>query len=532
MARLMTTEPPTTPAPLANLRLNERAATTLSYLLVTAMLTCAAVPFVEFGKRVVPTWQGDYLLWAAAVFALEALLSARAAGKLSFPSGQWFLYRLTEIVVLFTGLKLYVYVHNGLGQLVTDVPLWSQNAATFFSPEFIFACLLCLGAWGGATYFAGALSDLEGDDLLYIKDGDRPVESDRGKARKQLLTDIFLVGGVMLFVTAIVRADLSSVGLAQPVLPAGLLNVVLYFVFGLILFAQSQFAVLRAQWSLDQVPIAHNIAPRWAAYALILLLVCAALVIFLPTRYSLGLLDTLAYVFNFINFLLTLLLILVWLPIRWLMSLFTGNSVDLGPVPLVTPTPTPPVGPTEAASSSEIIKSILFWITFLSVMFFSIYYYVLRRTQLFQDMSKGTSFNWLRQFWKWLTGGLRGIQVQLGKTIQQAIRRVRPIQPVAPWSFINLRRLSAREQVRFYYLALLKRSEVPRQPSQTPLEYKNQLTDLPQDDLKGLTESYIEARYTPHSITNQNVNLAKQFWENLRKALRKARLPLGGNSPE
>jgi hypothetical protein len=204
----------------------------------------------------------------------------------------------------------------------------------------------------------------------------------------------------------------------------------------------------------------------------------------------------------------------------------------MGPIPLVTPTPTPPANPNDAVPSSEIIKSILFWVTFLGVMFFSIYYYVLRRTQLFQDMSKSTGFSWLRQFWKWLTGGLRGIQVQLSKTLQQAIRRVRPRSVTAPWSFINVRRLSPRDQVRFYYLALIKRAEVPRRPSQTPLEYEGQLTDLPQTDLNGLTQSYIEARYTPHPITKQSVSSAKQFWENLRKALRKMRLPLGDESPE
>ena len=41
----MKTDPPT-PAPLINLIANERAATGLSYVLVTAMLTCATVPRV------------------------------------------------------------------------------------------------------------------------------------------------------------------------------------------------------------------------------------------------------------------------------------------------------------------------------------------------------------------------------------------------------------------------------------------------------------------------------------------------------
>src|SRR5262249_3704964 len=147
-----------------------------------------------------------------------------------------------------------------------------------------------------------------------------------------------------------------------------LLNVVIYFVLGLVLFAQSQFAVLRARWSLDQMPIAHNIAPRWAAYALALLVLCAALVIFLPTRFSLGLLDTLAYLLGFINFLITLLLLLIWLPIRFILSLFgTGGNPNLAPLPAATPPPPPEAGAGPSLPFLEILKSILFWLAFLGV---------------------------------------------------------------------------------------------------------------------------------------------------------------------
>jgi len=514
------------PAPLINLLANQRYATGLSFVLITIMLTCATVPFIELGKRLVPTWQGDYLLVAVAVFAIEALLSSRVANKIPLFSVHWLLYRFAEVVVLFSGLKLYIVLHNSLSHIATDdLPVLGHEVASIFNTEFIFAGVMCLAVWAAATYFASAVNDLEGDDLLYAKNSDSPVESDRGKARKQLLADIFLVGALMLFVTAIVRSDLSFMGVAQPVVPTGLFNVVLYFVFGLILFAQSQFAVLRARWSLDRVPLAHNLALRWAAYALSLLIICAGLVIFLPTRYTLGLLDTLAYLFNIINFIISFLLLLVWLPIRYLMSLFGHGDADLGPIPSVVPTPPPPGTAPDPVPGSEIIKSIFFWVTFLAVLFFSIYYYFLRRTALFQDLSKSSNLSWLAKFWKWLTGSLRGIQVQVTQSIQQVIRRIRPLQTVAPWSFVNVRRLPPREQVRFYYLALLRRADVPRRPSQTPSEYQAALQHLPPEDLKGLTESFIEARYTPHPITTESAGLARYFWENLRKAIRRVRGP-------
>ena len=47
------------------------------------------------------------------------------------------------------------------------------------------------------------------------------------------------------------------------------------------------------------------------------------------------------------------------------------------------------------------------------------------------------------------------------------------------WDFINLRRLTPRQKVLFYYLALVRRAKeagIPRKDGQTPYEYARSLT--------------------------------------------------------
>lgn len=500
---------------------NERASIILSYGLVAALLTCASVPILEFGQRIRPEWNGDFLLPAIFIIALEALLAWRATRKLSFPSTDWLLYRLTELIVIVGGLKVYIYAQRGFDQFLSDVTSWQVSLGNFFGGEYLFALSLALVVWGMGTYFAVTLHDLEGDEILFHREAEDPVRSNRAAARKRLLADIFMVGGFMLVLTAILRNDLAFLNLPTPPLQTGLLNIILYFMFALILFAQSQFAVLRARWSIDRVPIAPNLASRWAVYTTLILVLAAALVIFLPTQYSLGLLDSLAIFISLIQFVFFMIIFLLWLPIQSLLSIF-GRS------PLSQPAPPPPP-PTEAFDPSaatttvtwfDVLKSIAFWLVVVTILVLAFVYYLRQQKELFAQISKVRGLGWLSRFWVWLRGGTRQLTDRARAALDSLIKRVRPV-PIAPWSFVNPRRLSPRQQIIFYYLALVRRADVPRQPSQTPLEYQQQLTHLPPDDLTGLTDSFIEARYTQHTISPQTAQQAKTFWDHLRDFLRR-----------
>ena len=63
---------------------------------------------------------------------------------------------------------------------------------------------------------------------------------------------------------------------------------------------------------------------------------------------------------------------------------------------------------------------------------------------------------------------------------------------------------------------------IQRRKSQTPYEYARMLLDLTPDikeNLETVTGSFIEARYTRHTITTDQANTVQAAWENMQKTL-------------
>jgi hypothetical protein len=86
--------------------------------------------------------------------------------------------------------------------------------------------------------------------------------------------------------------------------------------------------------------------------------------------------------------------------------------------------------------------------------------------------------------------------------------------------------LPAREQIRYFYLSTVRRAAQAgqaRNPNQTPLEYRRsldlQFPDL-EPDLSGLTDAFLEARYSAKPLQAEDAQVAKTFWQRLRAALR------------
>ena len=69
-------------------------------------------------------------------------------------------------------------------------------------------------------------------------------------------------------------------------------NVLLYFVLGLAMLSQVRLVTLLAHWQLQKARVAEGLGKQWAKYALFFLGLIALIAFFLPTGYSLGLLDS------------------------------------------------------------------------------------------------------------------------------------------------------------------------------------------------------------------------------------------------
>ncbi|MCK5313582.1 MAG: DUF4129 domain-containing protein [Anaerolineales bacterium] len=202
---------------------------------------------------------------------------------------------------------------------------------------------------------------------------------------------------------------------------------------------------------------------------------------------------------------------------------------------LLRPTTIPTEGP---VGWLELIKSLIFWTVFLSVIGFSVYYYVHQHRYGLKTLDTRRGLKWLERFWIWLRAKLQGVNSQVVSTFNDGLLRIRSrflkkgIHP--EWRYINLRRMTPRQKVLFFYLAMIRRAEergIPRNPSQTPYEYSQKLglgvSDLAtesdvQEDISVLTDQFVEALYSRHEVSATQANLVKRSWDRIRRVLKKA----------
>ncbi len=160
------------------------------------------------------------------------------------------------------------------------------------------------------------------------------MPSDMDAARRKLSTTVFLIGGVLLILTAMVRLDLNAGQVRLISQPGRVWHLVVFFLLGLVLLAQARYAALRNHWYLESIPAGPNLAPRWALYSLILFGSISCLALVLPTQYSIGLLDLLRGLIGIfltaIGFLQALLIAPFIVLFNWLSTLFGKSPQGIG----------------------------------------------------------------------------------------------------------------------------------------------------------------------------------------------------------
>jgi hypothetical protein len=237
---------------------------------------------------------------------------------------------------------------------------------------------------------------------------------------------------------------------------------------------------------------------------------------------------------NLVLTLFSVIAFLLTLPIIFLVSLLAtlfGRQAPQAPA-APRPPPLPPVAISSGTGWPEILKSILFWLIFIGVIGFSLYSYLMRHKEWLQSLRQRPYLGWLvdglASIWHWLRRVNRSVTASLEAGINRFRARQLSRMEQAARRIISLRRLSPRQKVLFYYLAMVRRSTergLPRKPYQTPNEYAQTLEQyLPavDDEVNSITGYFNEARYSRHPITTQHAGQAQQFWGRIRNALRKA----------
>jgi len=519
-----------------------------SSLIVSCMVACGMVTIAQLGSLLLPGWRGGYLVVVGFFISLEVFFTERFRKRLVVFDSEWFIFYLSEWLVYFILLKAILLFRGGLDRLLVETTAWRVDFfGSFFNGELLFSLVVIFAAWLVSLSFAAPLETLR-LDLGYLQiEEDAGLASERAQARQQLVDLVLLTGMVLVVLTSLMRSDRVAGWVQIPVLRAGVVNVMIYFMLGLVLLSLTQFIVLQVRWSLSRISVGKQIAHRWALFSLLFLALVAGISLWLPTGYTISLLTLLNWLVGGVAAALALISWLVtaaFMAIIALLGTLMGRPQEEGslpPAPL--PTQLPQVEAIEINSLPAVIRSILFWAILVGVASYLLYYFIKIRRQDISQAMRLPLVAWLANIARWVRDWLSSFGRQARGALQAGVQRLRrtaqPAEQPPAWRYASLRRLTPRQRVVFYYLALVRRgaeSGLPRQPAQTPYEYAEQVraamasgrlpagtrpAEQELGDLENITDGFLEARYSLHEVTDQQAGGVKESWQRLKRLFRR-----------
>jgi hypothetical protein len=509
-------------------------------MLIAGMLACLAAPLVLAFEWLFEGWDGAPFLVFAFLASLEGIWSERVLQKQRISGWGYLASRGAEALILLVLLKLLNYAHLGLEQLWVDALTWTSNPDLLINNLDLFTGALFLPLWAGSLYVARLASELDvqpgkaapppdkTSTAYYLWLTQPPPVRDR-QERLDSLAEVFLWGGiVLLLASAAVHGLLATI--KAPAVPT-----LLYFALGVALLSQARFSVTHIGWEVQGISVQPGIGRRWLVWVVGFLVGVVFVALLLPTSYALGpvqaLLALFGIVFQAILMVVTLLLALI----TYLISLFLP-SVEPSQ-PLVPPIQPPASAEVGAAASSmpwlQVLLSALFWITMMAIVGYALIRFLQERLGLFAKGEGAEESLWrrflalLRILWAQWRTWRQGVQARLahrrtGRQAEETVTR-------RLFRYLSVRRLPPREKIRFFYLSTARRAArvgQPRRPGQTPYEYQlvleEHLSELDQE-LHGLTDAFIEARYDRRPVQPEDAAKVEPFWKRIGAALRKKR---------
>lgn len=525
-----------------SLGINIRIFLLVCYLIVSLMMGSAAIVLTQLSQRVFPSLQFTYLPGICVFVALERLYTYRHQKRISMISKEWIVFQVAQWVIMASIIKLVITLSHGMATFGIEISSWIDDFYTnFFDQEYLSALLIVILVWWISGSWADLLNEImlpgssRNYDFIYYRRGERP------EPRERLIGSIFTIGVGLVALTALLRSDLRAIIGDQygspvnklPYLAGGGGNVLLFFILGFALIGMSKYAVLSAEWNASRVMIRNDVPVKWALYSLLFLITLSILISFLPTAYSLDLFSSLVYLFKIIiNILVFLFGVVIFLSVyifSLVGSLFGEPMRDFEPPPIPTIAPDLNITPTSSLPWLDLLKTLIFWATLIGIIFFSIKQYIGQHREVLKLIKQFPGFRYIQTVWRWIIGLFRGWNHQIVKFVDENLKKMRPrisnqkIRGLP--AFLRIRGLSPRQRVIFFFMALIRRAGkrgMPRGISQTPYEYSEKLqTSFPEivDEISIMTDYFVEARYSQHEVEDDEANIVKRYWKQIRKAL-------------
>jgi hypothetical protein len=502
-------------------------------LLITIVIMCFNISVVNLVRVINPAWNGTFFLIGQLIVTVEAIYSHRVLMYYRARHISVFRYRAAEWVMLILLLKLLSFADKPPAYIWANLQAMWWNPMDAINLEFYVMLVLGVLSWLVATE---TITDFDrlADPYTFRSSYIEPLA--RIKAR-------YFWGGVLLMVISglshvILRLGFSSLAdIHRPTIQGIIINVLVYFMLGLVLLSQANIARLTTSWRIHKVDVNPDLVKHWAKYGLIFLGIVTILVFFLPTGYTMGFLESAGLVVEAILgvlvYIVQLIFFLASLPFILLMRLFAGEEVpDESPPPemMFDPSDVPP--PASPIPWLEALRSLIFWLVTLVIIGYLIKMYIIDRPELLASLSRFRPISFVMNLWQQIWQSLRGLARSGLEIISEQVKFTRP-QGESPisgrrWNWFGLGKLSARERILYYYLNILKRAEkrkLARKVSETPYEYEPNLElavpDV-EEDVQQVTDVFVRARYSREEFDAAQAEAVKQEWQRIRKALRRS----------
>lgn len=506
--------------------------TLLASLVVAGMVGCIVVAGVALGEEIVPGWSGGYLAIACMLAAIEAFLTYRLFRARHMYISGGMRYRLSELFILFVLFQIAVDLSSGLTPIERGAPRLSGSGAILFIVVFL--------SWFLAGNTAADLDTIQREAANVESSAEKAARGGTDEIRRPMelvrpalsgLLQRFFVGGVLLFILAGLSQSQNARALrvTRPDLGGPLANVLLYFALGIAMMGLLHYGTLSVQWAAGRRVVSAELPGHWLRYALAFLLGVALLAMLLPTSYGTDVLGAVrGGMESFLSSAGT-----------WIAHLM--QRLDLGPPPVQhTSVPKhPPARPPHGTGPGKlsrrqhpvnlnplfVARAILFWLAVAALAV-----YMFRGVR--REGAKGTSRSRLSRILAWLAGVWRGLRGRVRSAAAMARPRRRKLQapvtvapPANPLSRLRFASMSPRERIVYYFTSIAQRleREGQRRPSHTALELEAQIAPILQDaapDMRVLTQSYLEARYSDHPVEEPEESRAQRSWKRIRQALR------------
>jgi hypothetical protein len=177
------------------------------------------------------------------------------------------------------------------------------------------------------------------------------------------------------------------------------------------------------------------------------------------------------------------------------------------------------------------VLSSAFWSVFVVILVLALLFFLRERRSTVQGKSASSIWRgfkvWLVDLWRNLRQRARRVRIQIPISFKREDKDERPVGGKRRWRFVRLGGLPPREQIRYFYLSIVRRAGergVERVSAETPLEFSEDLKGSwpeVEQELGELTDSFLKARYSDDPITKADIPEVKETWKDVRREIKK-----------